>query len=122
MRKFLGALEDPSKLDEIADHFADDGVYVDGPRGVHRGMDAIRAEFRAQAGMGFGNVKIHINSLAADGGTVMVERIDSWTVGDQPVTLECMAAFEVDADGRIKRWREYYDLKSIMDQIVAPDR
>jgi hypothetical protein len=28
-----------------------------------------------------------------------------------------MAAFEVDADGRIRRWREHYDLKLITDQI-----
>jgi limonene-1,2-epoxide hydrolase len=119
VRKFLGALEDPSKPDEIADHFADDGVYAD-PRGVHRGIDAIRAEFRAQAAMGFENVKVDVISLVADGGTVMAERIDSWTVGDQLFTIEMLGSFEVDTDGRIKRWRDYNDLKSITDQIEAP--
>ena len=119
VRKLLRALEDPSKADEIAAHFADDAVYAD-PRGVYRGMDAIKAEFRAQAGMGFGNVKIDIIALVADGGTVMAERIDSWTVGDQLVGVEIIGSFEVDTDGRIKRWRDYYDLKSIMDQNAAP--
>jgi limonene-1,2-epoxide hydrolase len=32
--------------------------------------------------------------------------------------MEVMAAFEI-GDGRIKRWRESYDLKSITDQIEA---
>jgi hypothetical protein len=30
-----------------------------------------------------------------------------------------MAVFELDATGRIKQWREAYDLKSITDQIEA---
>ena len=33
--------------------------------------------------------------------------------------MEVMAAFEVNADGRIKRWRESYDWESIRDQIEA---
>ena len=71
--------------------------------------------------MGFGNVQIDIIALVADGGTVMAERIDSWTVGgDQLVTVEIIGSFEVDTDGRNKRWRDYYDLKSIMDQNAAP--
>jgi limonene-1,2-epoxide hydrolase len=30
-----------------------------------------------------------------------------------------MGAFEIDADGRITRWRYSYDLKSITDQVEA---
>jgi hypothetical protein len=33
--------------------------------------------------------------------------------------MEMMAAFDIDADGRIKRYRESFDLKSITDQIEA---
>ena len=36
-------------------------------------------------------------------------------------TISCtvMAAFEIDANGRICQWRENYDLKSVTDQIEA---
>jgi hypothetical protein len=30
-----------------------------------------------------------------------------------------MAAVEIDVHGKIKRWRDYYDLKSSTDQIEA---
>ena len=33
--------------------------------------------------------------------------------------MEVMSAFEIDADGKVKRWRDSYDLKSITDQIEA---
>jgi limonene-1,2-epoxide hydrolase len=36
--------------------FADDAVYVAGPRGTHRGVDAIRAELESQLAMGFGGI------------------------------------------------------------------
>jgi limonene-1,2-epoxide hydrolase len=49
---------------------------------------------------------------------VMVERLDEFTVGGKPFSMDIMAALQVE-DGRIKRWRESYDLKSITDQIEA---
>jgi limonene-1,2-epoxide hydrolase len=47
----------------------------------------------------------------------MLERNDKFTVAGQPFTMELMAVFEVDPNGRIERWREYYDLKSATDPI-----
>jgi limonene-1,2-epoxide hydrolase len=118
VRKFLAAWADP-KLDRIVALFADDAVYIDGPRGVHRGVDAIRSELEAQLAMGFGSMTLDVKSLVAEGGTVMLERVDSFSIGGKPFSMEVMAAFEIDADGRIKRWRDSFDLKSIRDQIEA---
>jgi limonene-1,2-epoxide hydrolase len=67
--------------------------------------------------MGFGSVTSDVKSQVANGGTVMMERVDSFNLGGKPFFMEMMAAFEIDADGRIKRYRESFDLKSITDQI-----
>ena len=119
VRGFLAAWEDMPKLNRILSFFAEDAVWVDGPRGVHRGLDAITSELEAQAAIGFTNFRAEIKSIVTDGGTVMMERVDSLTMDNKPFSMEIMAAFEIDADGRIKRWRDSYDLKSITDQVAA---
>jgi hypothetical protein len=49
----------------------------------------------------------------------MVEWRGGWTMGGKPISSTVMAAFELDAHGRINQWRESYDLKSITEQIEA---
>ncbi len=117
VRKFHAAWRQ-SDLDELVGFFSDDAVYTDGPRGVHSGIDAIRAELGAMVKM-VPSTKIDIKTLVANGGTVMVERVDNFTIADRPFDLEVAAVFEVDNDGRITRWRDYYDLKSIQDRTAA---
>ena len=82
-------------------------------------MDAIRAELAEELAMGFGSTMIDVNSVVADGGTVMIEGVENYRIGGRPFSLEVMGAFEIDAEGRITRWRYSYDLKSITDQIAA---
>ena len=118
VRKFLAAWADP-KLDELVGFFSDDAVFIDGPRGVHRGIDAIRSELDAEISMDFGGAKIDVNSLVAQGGTVVMEGVENYRIGGKLFSLEVMGAFEIDADGRIARWRYSYDLKSITDQLEA---
>jgi len=69
--------------------------------------------------MGFGSVWIDVHSLVASGGTVMMEGTENYRIGGKPFSLEVMGAFEVDADGRITRWRYSYDLKPVTDQVEA---
>jgi limonene-1,2-epoxide hydrolase len=49
----------------------------------------------------------------------MVEQVSRSKIGDTPISTAVMAVFEFDADGRIRQWREAYDLKSMLDQIEA---
>jgi limonene-1,2-epoxide hydrolase len=99
--------------------FSDDALFIDGPRVVHRGVDAIRSELESELAMGFGNVKIDVHSLISDGGNVMMEGTENYRIGGKPFSLEVMRSFHVDADGRITRWRYSYDPKSVTDQIEA---
>jgi limonene-1,2-epoxide hydrolase len=118
VRKFLAAWENP-EVNELLSFFADDAVYIAGPRGVHRGLDAIKSELESQLAMGFGGITSDVKSQVSNGGIVMMERVDSFNLGGKPFFMEVMAAIEIDRDGRIKRYRESFDLKSITDQIQA---
>jgi hypothetical protein len=39
-----------------------------------------------------------------------------------PFATELMASFEVDEEGRSRRWRDSYDAGSITDQLTAGSR
>jgi uncharacterized protein (TIGR02246 family) len=117
VRKFFAPWVDP-KPDELASFFHDDAVWVDGPQGVRRGVDAIKSELAAQLKVTRG-VNVDVKTLVSDGETVMVEQVSNSSIRGNPVSAVVMAVFEFDADSRITHWREAYDLKSVVDQIEA---
>ena len=117
IRKFLG-LFPASNVEEVVGFFSDDAVYVDGPRGVHTGINAIRTELQSQLAM-VPNTTVNIKSLAASGGSVLTERVDSCEIAGKTVCFECVGIFDVDSQGRITRWRDYYDLETFVEQMKA---
>jgi limonene-1,2-epoxide hydrolase len=116
VRNFLAAWK-RSDIDEIVSFISDDAVYT-GPRGSHHGIGAIKAVLQAFVKVTPSTV-VDVKTLVANGGTVMAERVDNFDVQGKPFGLEVAAVFEVDGSGRIKRWRDYYDLRSIQDRIAA---
>jgi limonene-1,2-epoxide hydrolase len=117
VREFFAAWADP-KPDELGSFFDDAAEWVDGPQGVRRGADAIKAELTAQL-TAVGGVRVEVKTLIRDGATVMVEQVSNASIWGNPIASVVMAVFEFDPDGRIRQWREAYDLKSVMDQIRA---
>ena len=117
VREFLALWSDP-QAEELARFFAEDAVWVDGPNGVHRGAKAVVDELVRQLSIARGQW-VEVDTLVADGGTVMVEWYGGFTMGGTPIACKVMAAFEVDANGRIKQMRESFDMKSLTDQIEA---
>lgn len=115
VRKLLALWGDPQP-DKLAPLFADDAVWVDGPNGVHRGAHAVVEELARQLSM-FPDQWAEVDALVADGGTVMVEWHGGFTAGRTPIDTKVMAAFEVDASGRITQMRESFDMKSLINQL-----
>ena len=118
VRNFLAAFTDRN-VDELVGFFSDDAVFDCGPRGVHRGKEAIRSELEAELAMAFESIKIDVNSLVANGGIVMMEGIENYIIGGKPFFMETIGAFDINPDGLITRWRYSYDLKPLRDQIEA---
>jgi limonene-1,2-epoxide hydrolase len=117
VRQFLAALKQ-SEVEELVSFFSDDAVWTDGPRGTYRGVTAIRAEIESQVQL-VPSLVVEVKNLVATGGTVMVERVDTFEMHGKSFGLEVVGVFEIDGGGRIKRLRDYYDLSSLMDRVAA---
>jgi limonene-1,2-epoxide hydrolase len=117
VRQFLAALK-RSDVDELVSFFSDDAVWTDGPRGTYRGVNAIRAEIESQVQL-VPSLTVEVKNLVATGATVMVERADTFETQGKSFDLEVVGVFEIDGSGLIKRLRDYYDLKSLMDRVAA---
>jgi limonene-1,2-epoxide hydrolase len=117
VRQFLAALKQ-SDVDELVSFFSDDAVWTDGPRGTYRGVTAIRAEIESQVQL-VPSLVVEVNNLVATGGTVMVERVDTFETQGKSFGLEVVGVLEIDGGGRITRLRDYYDLNSLMDRVAA---
>ena len=118
VRDFLASWEHPS-AEQLAGFFTTDAVYIDGSGNERSGSEAIRAEFERQLVLGGDGVQIEVKRTAADGRVVMVERVDRFAVGGQSFALEAVGVYEVDSDGLIEFFRDYYDQSAIVAQLEA---
>jgi len=118
VRRFFSAVLTPD-IDELTGFFSADAVYTDGARGTYSGIDAIRAEFEAQVQVVPSGVVVDVKTLVADGTSVIAERVDTFEMQGKSFDMEVVGVFEFDGDGKIKRYRDYYDLQSLTDKIAA---
>jgi|EndMetStandDraft_3_1072993.scaffolds.fasta_scaffold322949_2 limonene-1,2-epoxide hydrolase len=117
VREFCAAFA-VSDVDELVSFFADDAVYIDGPRATHHGIDAIRTEIASQVRM-IPTAVVDITTLLERDGVVIIERVDNFEVAGEPFALDVAAVFTIDEAGHITRWRDYYDLQSIAERTAA---
>jgi limonene-1,2-epoxide hydrolase len=95
-------------VEELLARFSDDAIYEKIPVGRFVGKDEIRATLAEFFGPGV-TVEFEILNLAADGGRVLTERVVHFTTGGNKISLPIMGIFEVEPDGRISAWRDYFD-------------
>lgn len=104
-------------LDEILEFFNDDAVYHNMPMPPAQGKAAIRTildMFLKPAS----SVEFAILNDAARGDIVLTERLDTFQIGDRRVELPCAGVFEL-SDGKIKAWRDYFDMATWTKQTAA---
>jgi limonene-1,2-epoxide hydrolase len=82
------------------------------------GRDAVREELLRQAPL-FHDFLSEVVTVASQGNTVFMERRDSMKIGRKPLTQHCVGVFEIDAEGKISAWRDYYDSKEIAVKLSA---
>ncbi len=106
IRRFLEAWQ-RRETDTILESFDDDGVYHAMPLPPITGKAALRewvAHFE-----GVTPARLDVHHQVASGDVVINERTDHMTLNGRPVTLPICAVFVIE-DGRIKEWREYFDV------------
>ena len=101
--------------DELAGYFAEDGVYHNMPAQPVRGREAIRG-FIAGFIKPWTATEWDILNLVSAGNVVIAERLDRTKVGDKPVDLPCCGVFEMQ-DGKIKVWRDYFDMGTYVQAL-----
>ena len=106
VREFLTALADrdpAAALERVDERIVYTNVGLATLRG--KGKTARVAALLARPGFGFG---VHTITAAADGSTVLTERIDEIAAGPLRMRFWVCGKFVVE-DGRITVWRDYFD-------------
>jgi limonene-1,2-epoxide hydrolase len=114
VRRFCAAWSD-GDLDRLLEFFADDAVYHNIPVDAVTGKDAIRTMI-AGFTQGMDGIEFRVANIASSGNIVLTERVDVFVQGDKRIELPVMGTFEV-ANGRIAKWRDYFDLNQFMSQV-----
>lgn len=58
------------------------------------------------------------HQIAANGNVVLTERTDRFLIGGRWRELKVMGAFEIDNQGRITAWRDYFDLAEMQREFA----
>ena len=116
VREFIAAWEQRDS-DFIIGCFTEDAVYHSMPLSPIVGKEAIAAWVR-----GFENIqpgRLEVHHQIATGDVVMNERTDRIVLNGHPVTLPITGVFEIH-EGRIRAWREYFDLTPAKRAYESP--
>jgi limonene-1,2-epoxide hydrolase len=116
VRDFIAAW---SRLDadELVEFFTPDGVYHNMPMGPVAGRDNLRG-FIAAFLKGWTATDWEVLNLIGRGDIVVAERVDRTMVGQKPVDLPCCGVFQLEG-GKIKIWRDYFDLGTYRTALGA---
>ena len=102
-------------LATIVGYFTDDAVYHNIPLAPVTGPDQIRATIEGFSG-NVESIEFRVDAIAANGDTVLTERVDIFRFPTAAVELPVMGTFEV-RDGKIAAWRDYFDMNQFMSQL-----
>jgi limonene-1,2-epoxide hydrolase len=119
VRAFLATFEshrlDAAHVDRLLSYMAADAKFrVCAWEPPFVGHDAIRAELLRQ-GQGFTDLRVEILLIGSLGQSVFTERLDYMTMRAKPGAFHLAGVFEVDDDGKIAVWRDYFDSREIAE-------
>jgi len=101
--------------DAVEEAFAPDVVYHNMPMPPLNGKAEASAFIR---GMQPQSVDWQVLNIAENGPVVLTERVDNFVMQDgKEVSVEVMGVMEIH-EGKIKAWRDYFDLASFTSQMA----
>ena len=101
---------------ELGGYFTDDAVYHNIPVAPVTGRDAIEATL-AQFLTPATSCEFEMLAIATAGNVVLTERIDRFVLNGKSIALPVMGSFELTPEGKIKAWRDYFDMQQFMSQM-----
>lgn len=109
IRRFLNALKNLD-ADELIEYFGDDAIYHNIPLPILTGRTAIYDNIKGWPKR-FQSLEVEILNQISVGDIVMNERIDTIGFTNRKTVLPVAGVF-VMSDGKIKEWRDYFDLNT----------
>ena len=101
--------------DRLADYFTEDGTYHNIPTQPITGRENVRNFIRGFLST-WTETRWDIVQIQGDGDVVFAERLDRTKTTQGNVDLPCVGVFEME-DGRIRVWRDYFDLSTFMNAM-----
>ena len=114
---FIAAVE-AKDLEAALRLVTDDVSYENVPIDPIVGRDAMKATLRGFLGAA-SEVEWRIVRQLCLGNVVINERLDRFHIGDGWLELPVAGFFDVTADGRISRWRDYFDMATYTKHLAA---
>ena len=102
---------------ELANFFTDDGCYHNMPAQPVRGKAAIEDFIRGFLAT-WTETQWDIRHIVESGDIVFCERLDRTRTTNGDVDLPCVGVFEMQ-DGKIREWRDYFDMDTYMRAMKA---
>ena len=105
--------------EEILDFFADGAIFHNVPLEPAVGKTAILKtiqELLSGLLKDVTRIKIDVLHTCSNHGIVFDERIESFELNGKWVSLPVVGIFEMTGDGKIKAWRDYFDLEMFLKQ------
>ena len=97
-------------LDAILDAFSENAIYHNMPMEPLSGKVAIRAGLEGFFQMSPGGIDFEILHQVVAGNLVFNERIDTFVNEGKETAAPVCGVFEIDDAGKIKAWRDYFDM------------
>jgi len=114
VKDFINAIEGKD-LEAALAFVTDDVEYDNVPIGKNHGPDAMKSFLSSMSD--FDEVEFVVHRQTSSGNVVFNERIDRFQIGDGWLELPLAGVFEVDDDGLISLWRDYFDLATFTAQM-----
>lgn len=118
----LHGLEEEGRLDRMASMFSDEAeLRSPTDERAHRGQDGVKAFWNAYQ-RSFDEIHSDFRNVTETEGTVMLE----WTsrgrlANGSPIEYDGVTVMEHD-DGRIRRFRTYFDPSKLTEHVETPSR
>lgn len=117
VNQFFAAVE-RINIDEAVTYLADDVSYENMPVQPVRGKDEVRNLMSAFLAAST-EVEWRVLRQHSVDNVVFNERLDRFKMNGGWLELPVAGVFEVNKDGKISLWRDYFDMGTYMDQLTA---
>lgn len=116
VQKFCAAVA-KRDIKEICSFFSEDAVYHNIPVEPVKGHAAIEGILQQFIGPAT-EAEFEMLAIASAGNKVLTERVDRFTIMGKKIELPVMGTFEVNNEGKITVWRDYFDMAQFTKQMA----